>query len=151
MGDVYDFAGNAPFSVELWVNRSSSVQRGLVTKYNGGTTYGWYLGLLAGSHPTSPGVVYIDRYNTTAGVELRGTTNLLPGQWYHLVATYDGATLRLYVNGTQEAVAAAPDALLDTSTAMGTSTFPGHMDEIAIYTRALSAQQVAEHHNAGRR
>jgi hypothetical protein len=151
MGDVYDFAGNAPFSIELWVNRSSTVQRGLVSKYNGGTTYGWYLGLLAAGHPTSPGVLYIDRYNTTAGSELRGTTNLLPDRWYHVAATYDGATLRLYVNGSQESSMPAPDALLDTTTPMGTSTFPGLMDELAVYTRALTAQQVGEHFAAGRR
>jgi hypothetical protein len=63
--------------------------------------------------------------------------------WSHLAGTYDGSTMRLYVNGVQ--VASQPHA-----GAITTSTQPlsiglgwaGLIDEVRIYDRALSASEI---------
>jgi PKD repeat protein len=59
--------------------------------------------------------------------------------WSHLAATYDGATMKLYVNGTL--VASQPQTgSLSTSTqpvAIGLN-WVGSIDEVRIYNRALS-------------
>lgn len=34
---------------------------------------------------------------------LRGKTSFVPGRWYHVAATYDGESMRLYVNGRLDA------------------------------------------------
>jgi len=79
-----------------------------------------------------------------------GTAGLPVNTWSHLAATYDGITLRLYVNGTQVASGALSVAI-DSSTSPlrigGNSIwgeyFAGRIDEIRIYNRALSSAQVA--------
>jgi hypothetical protein len=87
----------------------------------------------------------------------RGTTadlSLAPGVAYHLVGTYDGSTLRLYVNGTQRGALAYTGAADDTTSPLqiassGGSTWDGRVDEVAVYGQALAATAVATHHQAG--
>ena len=68
-------------------------------------------------------------------------------QWTHLAVTYDGTSVRLYVNGTQVATTAAHAARSPRSTSplrIGGNTiwgeyFSGLIDEVRVYNRALSA------------
>ncbi len=69
--------------------------------------------------------------------------------WTHLTVTYDGTTLRLYVNGTQVGSRAMTGALLTSTGALrigGNSIwgefFQGRIDEIRVYNRALSAAEI---------
>jgi hypothetical protein len=148
-GDYYDFTGTAPFTIELWAKRTVYAgNQGLISHWQSGSGNGWYLGTFG-----SGGSFYVDRYNSSSvGVELTTTTPLQVGRWYHLVATYDGTTLRAYVNGGLEGSVASGQSLSNTPVAIATNpNFKGSMDEIAVYSSALSAQQVTEHYNAGRR
>jgi hypothetical protein len=70
--------------------------------------------------------------------------------WAHLAATWDGTTLKIYVNGTEvgsEATdAATPDPSVD-RLRLGASTgadpaFRGHIDEAAVYGRALGVDEI---------
>ncbi len=77
---------------------------------------------------------------------------------YHVVATYDGAVGRLYVNGAQVASAAQSGALSDYDTTHGLAIgddagysdppFAGTIEQVAIYAKALSAADVANHYTA---
>ncbi len=90
--------------------------------------------------------------------DLNGGT-VTPGQWHHVVGTYDGTTKRLYVNGQLVGTQTTPVyATLGTPLRIGAdqtylatagSFFLGILDEIAVYWRALSPEQVADHHMAG--
>jgi len=85
----------------------------------------------------------------TLGSPLYGTVPLTVNTWAHLAATYDGATMRLYVNGTQVASRAQTGAI-------ATSTYPlqiggdsiygqyfaGLIDEVRIYNQALSVAEI---------
>ncbi len=72
------------------------------------------------------------------------------GTWYHVVGTYDGTTMSIYVNGKLINSAAYSGALSDFST--GTATvgkwisagyeFNGKIDDLKIYNYARSAAQV---------
>jgi len=77
--------------------------------------------------------------------------------WHHVVFTVDGSGGKLYVDGTQQATQAwnNPAFAAATSTTQplsigyypGTATnpyFPGTIDEVRIYNRALSAAEVSE-------
>lgn len=88
-----------------------------------------------------------------------GATTLTTGNWYHLALVYD-ATIGLigYVNGTQDGTSAAKGNINTTaiSTYVGKSPsfasreFDGLIDDVRIYNRALSANEIqtlANSHN----
>ena len=53
--------------------------------------------------------VAVYRRRTTGGANLHGTTVLTAQQWYHAAMTYDGSTVRVYLNGNEENSAAEAD------------------------------------------
>ncbi len=82
-------------------------------------------------------------------VETRGSAALTLNAWSHLAATYDGSTLRLYVNGTQVASKAVSGSMANSSGALkigGNAVwgewFAGRIDEVRVYNRALSAGEI---------
>ena len=86
---------------------------------------------------------------TTDWHKLYGGPSLSANQWIHLAGTYDGTTLRLYVNGNQ--VSSQPQAGgIDVTNGVlrigGNSYwgefFQGRIDEVRIYNRALSASEI---------
>ncbi len=90
----------------------------------------------------------------TATALLSGTDTVVPRTWVHLAGTYDGMTARLYVNGVQVAFQAitgsfAPDTTPliiggngNDATGVPTELFPGRLDEVMLYRRALSADEI---------
>jgi hypothetical protein len=96
---------------------------------------------------------------TRIGGSVDGTSQLTSGAgqiveatWYHLALTWDGTTLALYKNGvsllsdnTMTLVFAAGDMYL-CRRSDGTLPWDGDLDEVRIYTRALSAGDVAALH-----
>jgi hypothetical protein len=80
---------------------------------------------------------------------VNGTTQLPLNTWTHLAGTYDGATLRLYVNGNQMASQVVTGAMLTSTGALrvgGNSIwgefFQGRIDEVRIYNRALAPTEI---------
>jgi len=85
----------------------------------------------------------------TFGPPLFGSGALTTNAWTHLAGTYDGVTLRLYVNGTQVSsrgqtgpIAISTNALQIGGDSIYGQYFPGTIDEIRIYNRALSATEI---------
>lgn len=83
------------------------------------------------------------------------TTAVTDTAWHHVVATYDNATARIYLDGVlQEAktssVRLTPNASpLNVARAGSTAYFfSGRLDEIAVYPSALSASRVRAHFDA---
>ena len=71
------------------------------------------------------------------------------GVWSHLASTYDGTTLRLYVNGTQVSQLAASGSILTSTSPLRIGGngiwcewFNGLIDEVRVYNRALSAAEI---------
>ncbi|WP_454129740.1 LamG domain-containing protein [Microbacterium aurum] len=84
------------------------------------------------------------RVNSTTSYPADGST------WVHLVGTFDGQTLRLYVNGSLEAekTAAVTVAVNDLALAIGAQPdgvhpLRGAIDEASVYPRALTSVEVA--------
>jgi len=87
-----------------------------------------------------------------------GTTILKPDQWYHVVATYQqGQYFKIYINGKEDGSRVAPDREVGTSTSplyigysgwmgSGNAYFDGLMDNVRIYSEAMSAAQVQKHY-----
>ena len=83
---------------------------------------------------------------------------LMPtGMWTHLVMTFDGANIRVFRNGVllfeapQKVVPNTRGAPLciGYSEGLGEIYFHGKIGEVRIYNRALSREEIAEHHKTG--
>jgi glucose/arabinose dehydrogenase/PKD repeat protein len=81
--------------------------------------------------------------------EAYGTSNLAANAWTHLAATYDGTTLRLYVNGTQVSSVARSGAIATSNGVLSIGGdplygqfFEGRIDDVRIYNRALTQAQI---------
>ena len=91
--------------------------------------------------PVHPGDTY--RVNST-------TTTRSTVPWMHVAATYDGSMIRLYINGVEESNLAANIAIVtnDVPLSIGAESnggrlFQGALDQVRVYNRALSADEVA--------
>ncbi len=77
------------------------------------------------------------------------TTSWKGDKWYHIAATFDGTSIRLFVNGIHEAVAIQngkhypSQGLYIGTRSDGDHVFVGSLDDIRIYDRALSQPEMA--------
>jgi glucose/arabinose dehydrogenase len=86
--------------------------------------------------------------NTDHG--LLGPSALPLGAWAHLAMTWDGATVRMYVNGTQVSSAALTGTAFASTGPLRiggnnvwSEWFSGVIDDVRVYSRALSATEIA--------
>jgi len=113
----------------------------IVKERPGGSIY--YLA--ANSHLAQPATgVFIGGWRN-----LYGGTSLAPNTWTHLAATYDGTTQRLYINGVEvdNKVQTGEIETSDGPLRIGGNSiwgeyFPGRIDEIRIYNRALNTSEI---------
>ena len=96
--------------------------------------------------------------NTNSRAFVRLNTATLVGSpiadntWHHVVVTYDGNEIALYIDGVLDASLAAPALSLDTTAALligenyalNNSFLAGTLDEVRIYDRALDALEVVD-------
>jgi len=81
--------------------------------------------------------VYVSYYNTSLGEH-----------WHHFALTYDGMNIRLYDNGLQVAETAYTQTINPTEKPLYFGRFYcGYIDEIAIYDKALTQEQILNHYN----
>jgi len=85
----------------------------------------------------------------TFGSPIYGTAALTANTWTHLAGTYDGATMSLYINGVQVTSRAQTGAIATSTNPLqigGDSIygqfFVGRIDEVRVYSRALSAAEI---------
>lgn len=77
------------------------------------------------------------------------STALSLDQWIHVAVTYDGTLIKLYVDGLESDVESASDSILtgDLPLWIGANqagaSFPGIIDEVRVYDRALSVSQIS--------
>ena len=78
-----------------------------------------------------------------------GTGAVPTNAWTHLAATYDGSTLRFYVNGVQvgsktgvSAIAASTGSLRIGGNGVWGEYFRGLIDDVRIYNRPLTASEI---------
>lgn len=78
------------------------------------------------------------------------------GEWLHVVGTYDGSVLSLYINGVLKNTKSLTGSMLtptsDTSIGSRNSDdmhwFNGKIDDVRIYNRALNAEEIKGIYNA---
>ena len=83
--------------------------------------------------------------------DLAATASLEAGVWSHLALTYDGAKMRLYVNGelvaskyVEKPNSSTPGPLTIGCAKLTGSYFKGRIDEVRIYNRALGEAELRQ-------
>lgn len=159
-GDALDFAGSDAYSIEAWIHPDvvDTSYRDIVTKIvfqpDGSTFQGYAFDFESAN---------FNFFRCSDQVGPCSTPTASPpvaGQFSHVVGTFDGATLRLYVNGAMVGSVADTALLVDNPATLmiaseygnpSGSYFSGVMDEIAVYDRALTDAEVSAHYARGSR
>ncbi|MEM3093007.1 MAG: phospholipase D-like domain-containing protein, partial [Candidatus Nitrosocaldus sp.] len=146
------------FSVSAWFRTSSAFTSPAIIVNKGGfdtsaskLNYGLWIttnGNLSGGFEDANGIDYF----------IRSPNTYNDGQWHYAVVTYDGSTLNLYVDGSLVSSLNTNGAIPATDTmplTIGKNSldssryFIGDIDEVRIYNRALTAQEVNDAYNNG--
>ncbi len=145
------------FTIELWFSQpvasASSFGAWLLNK--GGNNYydsNYQLWLVwVGSDVKIRGSIAngTDSWNTT------GVTSVQSNTWYHVAFTGDGSNLRIYVNGALEnttpysitPAANTANLYIGSRSTSVLFVFSGTIDEVAIYSRVKSADEIAADYN----
>jgi hypothetical protein len=152
---------SATITVEAWVKGTTAQGpfRYLVTKGIDDENAASYA-LCTGRRTT--GLIFYVYDGHDAAFSPDAGERIWDGKWHHVAGTFDGATVRLYVdcievgNGTPTAIKinynlpTSNDLFLGTYLWPGGSlAFTGSIDEISIYNRALSASEIQTIYHAG--
>jgi hypothetical protein len=100
-------------------------------------------------------------FETRSGSDIIATTPVSynDGKWHYVVVTYGGSTVRIYVDGVQVATKSTSGAIPDNTgtqpVRVGANSlalngyFTGNVDEVRIWNRALTTQEVSDAYNDG--
>lgn len=132
--------GNNPYTIAAWFNSTQGNAGGILGYGSTGTCIGNNLRLDGSTRFLS--------YWYGCDYSSNSVSNFL-NAWHHVAVSYDGTTLKFYYDGT----------LLSSHTGLTRNTtgttlyvgktvndvaFSGILDDIALYTRALTAQEVSD-------
>jgi hypothetical protein len=115
-------------------------------------------------HPVHNLIVHVNPHNSDYALAMEGNTKPFPrAQWQHVAFVADGAMLHVYHNGVETASAPCDGVALSpspkqfsigaiwawsqgetTADAKPTSFFSGRIDELAVFHRALSVQDIRQ-------
>jgi RHS repeat-associated protein len=147
--------GSGDFSVEAWVKTTVNNERAIVSKTDG-TQPNWRVTVT--DDTGFEGRVRLDVDIVGAGHDTYGPNiRVDDGNWHHvLVSEARSFGTRIYVDGIENATADPFSTSVSNSAPLriGASTssysaFLGDIDEVAVYGRALTADQVWAHYDAG--
>jgi hypothetical protein len=146
--------GAAVRSVEMWFKTSSANRQVLFSYGSTGNTQEFGLWLNAGGASMTAWGSGGDKV-----FALSGAVN--NGAWHHVVKTYNGTAITIYVDGVALASQAATratamdgygfgiGAVIASGTASSGGYFAGSLDEVAVYSTVLSQATVSSHYAIG--
>ncbi|MBI4173591.1 MAG: LamG domain-containing protein, partial [Candidatus Aenigmarchaeota archaeon] len=146
---------HANFTIEAWILKRSSVAGRFLSKANAtlANGEGYYFGV--GSDER----LNFTLFNSANSLRnLAGTTVLSNGTWHHAAVAYNGSGITLYLDGLVEATLPSTSGYAPAnginftigadSPTLGTGFFNGSVDEVRLWNRTLSGQEINASFNA---
>jgi len=144
------------FSVAAWVVLDDTRADGGIAGFlqdNGDLEQGWVLGYDSKSFTFRLATTGTDDGDGSL-TTLKSPSPITPGRWHHVVGTYDGTTMRLFVNGRAEgeSTVASGDIVYPEAGVLAVGAYidanerhplEGALQEVKLYTRALTATEIA--------
>ncbi|MBK9228212.1 MAG: proprotein convertase P-domain-containing protein [Ignavibacteria bacterium] len=139
-------------TLEAWINQTSTTAsaRGIISKGGTlGTSLRYGLRLVNGR------IIFI--INGGTRLMSKSTTFIQPGAWYHVSATFNSGTNEygIYINGVLDSSMTSALALPQSNTdslfvgiSGSTSAFNGKLDEVRVWDKALSADEVSANYRS---
>lgn len=147
--------GSSPFSVSVWFNSDQWNYRGTLFGWGKGSSIGSESNVLRTGEEANGSIVHYFWLNDLTVP----TTNLSNG-WHNAVITYDGTVRKLYLDGVNVgtdnsgAVSVANTTVTIGSAAVipganGSDGFKGKIDDLGIWNRALTSQEINQVYSGG--
>lgn len=145
-----DVDSSTNITISAWVNPTASQTSSIISKHSSTSDNQGRLSLAS----NTPSFTI-----TTGGTQRTATAgSALPSSsWSHIVGTYDGSNVRLYVNGVQAGTSAGTGAIATNALAWtigrdanaSSNYFNGVIDEVKVLNRALTLNEVDAEYDAG--
>jgi hypothetical protein len=139
-----DFNITSNITIEAWIKTAGTGQDYITTKGENS----WYLGM---NIPGFGNKVAFFLSGVT-GSWIASTSNINDGNWHHVAATYDGANVKIYVDGVLETTSAQTGTINTGTSAVeigrrGSLYFDGKIDEVRIWNVALEDSDITALYN----
>jgi len=157
MGDVLDFADRVSFSLEAWIQPIPTTEDyyGRIVQKEAADAEGQRNGYVLWNQ-SKTGRIGFERWQNGESAAVSTAEGIPNETWTYVVVTYDGATLRLFLDGMLAASAKADQPLPDTDLpfrigrgSSGGGAFNGFIDEVAVYDVTLDEGTIASHYRVG--
>lgn len=144
------FANYSALSISAWINLD------VLNDYRGITWKSNNLNYSIGMRVTNGNVLQGVIANSSSETYITGGTTLSATTWYHAVLVYDGTDIRIYLDGSSDAtpVAKTGNVKNTSDTAYigsqnNNTFFDGKIDEMGVWSRALTSTEVGQLYNSG--
>jgi len=155
VGDNNSLNPTSQLTLSVWVKKIGSGTGSTPAVYSSSKSSSNNGGFLITLHPTSSRFqFYVDTTGSGGWVSIQNNVGIVTNQWYHIVSTWDGSNIKMYVDGVLQTNTASVSQIvysIDISATIGkyaTSYFNGSIDEVAVWNTALTSTQVSEIYNA---
>jgi len=158
--NVDSTANISEVTIEAWVNMRAFEDSDDFSYVVGENSWeegygGWFLAVGGTLYPGRPlfGIEAGDGINYDAAIS---PDALDTGTWYHLVGTYNGSTIKIYVNGELKNSKTYSGNLKNSGdlciriagSSQNNNYLAGKIDEVRVYNRTLTAQEIQNHYQA---
>ncbi len=153
--EAIDFDTDAAFTVMAWIkaplvqNDTLNTDNDIIEKWDGIGGYPFVI-RISNQDATTPGQITAARYDGSSGVSVFSRTRINDARWHHVAFVRENTgVLRLYIDGEEEA--SAQDTLTGSTRnnsplflgkRNAINFFTGELDEVAIYSTALTNVQI---------
>lgn len=141
-----DFNITGNFSISAWIKTSTNAVMGILTK-GAAAAYSW--GLQQNGNVAS---ISLWQQAGATFMTVNGATTVNDGNWHHVVATYDGTTLRIYTDTNVQSTTTKTGSwyngtadIIIGGRADGANYYNGNIDDVNFFNnKVLSTAEIAK-------